>query len=116
MRMGPLPLMHEQDKHPVVHAAICPLAEAVCFLWILVSRCFVLFFFSFFGLFVACFVLFDCFVYWHDIYLVGLVAPFSSFAFNFPFVFFFLLLLLFLRSMSVISACSLPCVFCMMSW
>ena len=35
MRIGPLPLTLVQDKQPVIHVAICPLAEAVCFLLIL---------------------------------------------------------------------------------
>ena len=61
MRMGPLPLAHSQDRHPVVHAAISLLAETVCFLLIRVSRCFALFFFSFFGGVVSC--LFYVFVY-----------------------------------------------------
>ena len=31
MWMGPLPLTHVQDRHPVIHTAISVLMEAVCF-------------------------------------------------------------------------------------
>ena len=49
MRMGPLPLTHAQDKYPVVHAATCPLAEAVCFLLILCRTALFCFSFPFLG-------------------------------------------------------------------
>ena len=101
MSVRPLPLTHAQDWHPVIHAAINVLMEAVCLPLIIVCGCFVLFFFVVVVCFVSfvCFVSLVCFVFGCNIYLVGLVVPFFHF---FPF--------LFLSSMSVISAWSPVCI------
>ena len=43
MWLGPLSLMHVQDRHPAFHAPISILMEAFCFPLIFVCGCFVLF-------------------------------------------------------------------------
>ena len=79
--MGPLPLTHVQDRHPVIHAAISVLIEAVYSPLILVCGWFVLFFFF---VVVVGFASPVYFVFGSNNYLVGLVVRF------FPFFSFFL--------------------------
>ena len=89
MWMGPLPLAHAQERHPVSHAAISHSESSLLAL----GFCLSLLRFSFFLFFLLLhllflffsfpfLVLFVCFAYVHNFYRVGLVAPFISFYFQ----------------------------------